>query len=103
MELIDGFEPAAYPDETMSETPFVPFERTRQQIVGEPITVSAREKWREELRISITQRTGEDAPRVDIRYFTVRSDGDAKPHRGGLRLTFEEAAQLRDALDKLDL
>lgn len=88
------------------ETEFVPYEKPRPaayKTIGEPVTVSAKETRREELRISITQRTGEDAPRVDLRYFTIRSDGDANPHRGGLRLTFEEAAQLRDALNSLDL
>ena len=88
------------------DTVFVPYTRPRPiayETIGEPITVSMKETQREELRITVTQRDGEDAPRVDLRYFTIRSDGSANPHRGGLRLTLEEAAQLRDALDKLDL
>lgn len=88
------------------ESIFVPYEKPRPapyKTIGEPVTVSAKETRREELRITVTQRDGEDAPRVDLRYFTILSDGDANPHRGGLRLTFEEAAQLRDALNKLDL
>lgn len=88
------------------ESIFVPYERpTRPNYttIGEPITVSTKETSREELRITMTQRDGEDAPRVDLRYFTIRSDGSANPHRGGLRLTAEEAAQLRAELNKLDL
>ena len=84
------------------DTVFVPYTPPRPisyDTIGEPITVSTRETSREELRISWTQRDGEDAPRVDLRYFTIRSDGSATPHRGGLRLTAEEAAQLRDALN----
>ena len=70
------------------------------QTIGEPITVTTKEPTsRDELRITRTQRTGEDAPRVDIRYFTVHSDGSETAHRGGLRLTPTEAAALRDALN----
>lgn len=72
--------------------------------VGEPITVTTKEPTsRDELRITRTQRTGEDAPRVDIRYFTVHSNGNETAHRGGLRLTPDEAAALRDALNSIDL
>lgn len=88
------------------DTVFVPYTPPRPVVyetIGEPITVSAKQTQKEELRISQTKRQGEDAPRVDLRYFTIRSDGSATPHRGGLRLTYEEAAQLRDALNTLDL
>ena len=72
--------------------------------VGEPITVTTKEPTsREELRITRTQRTGEDAPRVDLRYWTIHSDGSETPHRGGLRLTADEARDLRRALNDIDL
>jgi hypothetical protein len=72
--------------------------------VGEPIVVSTREpRSRDELRITRTQHQGEDAPRVDIRYFTVHSNGSETAHRGGLRLTPSEARSLRDALNTLNL
>ena len=72
--------------------------------VGEPITVTAREpRSRDELRITRTQRADEEAPRVDIRLWTLHTDGRETAHQGGLRITYEEAAKLRDALNDLDL
>lgn len=70
--------------------------------IGEPVIVTTKEPTsRDELRITRTQRQGEDTPRVDIRYFTVHSNGSETAHRGGLRLTPGEARSLRDALNTM--
>ena len=90
-------------DDSSVFVPYMPPRPVVYETVGKPITVASKESQRTELRISQTKRQGEDAPRVDIRFFTIRSDGSATPRRGGLRLTYEEAAQLRDALNTLDL
>lgn len=67
--------------------------------VGAPITIATKEpSSRRELRLTQVQRRGEDALRVDIRYWTLYSDGTEMPHRGGLQLTRPEAAKLLDAL-----
>ena len=77
--------------------------KSEYSVIGRPITVATKEPTskRTELRITRTQRADEDAPRVDVRYFTVHSDGRETPHRAGLRLTEREAAALRDALDAM--
>lgn len=68
--------------------------------VGAPITIATKEPTsHRELRLTQVQRRGEDALRVDIRYWTLYSDGTEMPHRGGLQLTAQEAAKLRDALN----
>lgn len=70
--------------------------------IQEPTTIYTKEPTsREELRITRTQRQDEDAPRVDIRYWTTHNDGKETAHRGGLRLTYQEAAALRDALNAM--
>jgi hypothetical protein len=71
-------------------------------VIGEPVIVTTREpESRDELRLTRTQRIGEDAPRVDIRYFTVHRNGSETAHKGGLRLAIDEAAALLDALAEI--
>ena len=68
--------------------------------VGAPITIATKEPTsHRELRLTRVQRRGEDALRVDIRSWTIYSDGTERPHHGGLQLTMEDAERLRDALN----
>lgn len=68
--------------------------------IGEPITIATKQPTsHRELRLTQVQRRGEDALRVDIRSWTIYSDGTEQPNRGGLQLTMQEAAKLRDALN----
>lgn len=70
--------------------------------IGEPVIVATKElSSRDELRITQVQKNGENAVKIDIRYHTVHKDGSETAHKGGLRLSREEATALQDALAKV--
>lgn len=69
--------------------------------IGEPVPVIVTS--RTELRALWTQRRNESSPHLDLRLWSVCSNGDCIPHRGGLRLTTEEAKALRDTLNGMSL
>lgn len=70
--------------------------------IGEPITVAAKiPRSREEVRATLTQKDGEECPRVLIAAYEIDKDGEASRKQGGFRFTSVEAAALRDALDQL--
>lgn len=70
--------------------------------IGEPITIAAKiPRSREEVRATLTQKDGEECPRVLIAAYEIDKDGEASRKPGGFRFTPVEAAALRDALDQL--
>ena len=70
--------------------------------IGEPVIVATKEpSSRDELRITQVQKNGENAVKIDIRYYTVHENGNETTHKRGLRLSREEATALRDALAKV--
>ena len=71
--------------------------------VGEPVTVAAKlPRSREELRVSLVQKDGEESPRILIAAYSIEPDGEAViKQTGGFRLKPIEAQALRDALDQL--
>ena len=75
---------------------------TEYKTLGEPITVAAKmpTSW-EEVRAALTQKDGEDCPRVLIAPYEIGKDGEARRKPGGICLKPIEAQALRDALDQL--
>ncbi len=75
----------------------------KYQTIGGPITVAAKlPRRREELCVSLTQKYGEECPRVLIAAYTIGPTGEAIIKRtSGFCLKPIEAAALRDALDQL--
>jgi len=70
--------------------------------IGEPITIAAKlPRSREEVRATLTQKDGEECPRVLIAAYEIDTDGKARRKPGGFRLKPIEAQALRDALDQL--
>ena len=71
--------------------------------IGEPITVAAKipRSW-EEVRAALTQKDGEECPRILIAAYTIEPGGEAVIKKtGGFCLKPIEAAALRDALNRL--
>ena len=77
---------------------------TDYEYTGEPVEIAERPSAsRDVLRLTRVRHAGEAVARVDLRYWTLHADGSETPHRGGLRLTVDEARALRRALNDLDL
>ena len=70
--------------------------------VSEPVTITARETvTRQELRLRVVRKDNQQ--KVELRLWEVTADGTATPCGEGYRLSFDDAARLRDALNDIDL
>lgn len=70
--------------------------------VSEPVTIATKETvTRQELRLRVVRK--DDQQKVELRLWDVTADGTAAPFGEGYRLSFDDAARLRDALNDIDL
>lgn len=68
------------------------------QNIVHPITISTQTRTTD-LRVSLIVQGTQQF--IDIRPWSVKPNGEAVPHKGGMKLSLDEAAALRDALKQV--